>query len=224
MRVLISGGGTGGHIYPALAVATQLRNDYQADILYLGSDDGLEMRLIPEAGLPGRGPLGLCSACCRPCPRPSAWAIGFKAFSLDLVGRWSSVAPVLVPSILPTRRRPFCSGRFQISDLLHCDKVNRLVRKRQGNGAAGRIKSDMQSLRDNDLAAVIKTNLERAKRISPIQLADVFNRQWHVLVDPARFLRTCFGIERMNTKSYDSAGLGQFTGRSRNHGTGAICH
>lgn len=50
MRVLISGGGTGGHIYPALAVATQLRNDYQADILYLGSDDGLETRLIPEAG------------------------------------------------------------------------------------------------------------------------------------------------------------------------------
>ena len=50
MRVLISGGGTGGHIYPALAVATQLRNEYQADILYLGSDDGLETRLIPEAG------------------------------------------------------------------------------------------------------------------------------------------------------------------------------
>ena len=50
MRVLISGGGTGGHIYPALAVATQLRNEYQADILYLGSDDGLETRLIPQAG------------------------------------------------------------------------------------------------------------------------------------------------------------------------------
>lgn len=50
MRVLISGGGTGGHIYPALAVATRLRNEYQADILYLGSDDGLETRLIPDAG------------------------------------------------------------------------------------------------------------------------------------------------------------------------------
>lgn len=50
MRVLISGGGTGGHIYPALSVATLLRDTYNADILYLGSDDGLETELIPTAG------------------------------------------------------------------------------------------------------------------------------------------------------------------------------
>lgn len=50
MRILISGGGTGGHIYPALAVATQLRTTYNADILYLGSDDGLETQLVPAAG------------------------------------------------------------------------------------------------------------------------------------------------------------------------------
>ena len=51
MRVLISGGGTGGHVYPALAVAQQLQQHYNADILYLGSDDGLETRLVPAAGL-----------------------------------------------------------------------------------------------------------------------------------------------------------------------------
>src|SRR5690349_15332334 len=50
MRVLISGGGTGGHIYPALSVATQLRDTYDADILYLGSNDGLETELVPAAG------------------------------------------------------------------------------------------------------------------------------------------------------------------------------
>src|SRR6266436_3903655 len=50
MRVLVSGGGTGGHIYPALAVAAQLRQEYQAEILYLGSDDGLETELAPAAG------------------------------------------------------------------------------------------------------------------------------------------------------------------------------
>ena len=50
MRILISGGGTGGHIYPALAVATLLQELYQAEILYLGSDDGLETQLVPAAG------------------------------------------------------------------------------------------------------------------------------------------------------------------------------
>jgi UDP-N-acetylglucosamine--N-acetylmuramyl-(pentapeptide) pyrophosphoryl-undecaprenol N-acetylglucosamine transferase len=50
IRIVISGGGTGGHIYPALAVATLLRDKYNADILYLGSDDGLEADLVPAAG------------------------------------------------------------------------------------------------------------------------------------------------------------------------------
>jgi len=52
MRVLVSGGGTGGHIYPALAVAAQLQKEYQAEILYLGSDDGLETELAPQMGFP----------------------------------------------------------------------------------------------------------------------------------------------------------------------------
>src|SRR5947209_15980484 len=50
MKVLVSGGGTGGHIYPALAVAKLLEKQYQAEILYLGSDDGLENELAPAAG------------------------------------------------------------------------------------------------------------------------------------------------------------------------------
>src|SRR5579863_2414701 len=52
MKVIVSGGGTGGHVYPALAVASLLVKQYQAEVLYLGSDDGLEMELAPAASLP----------------------------------------------------------------------------------------------------------------------------------------------------------------------------
>lgn len=52
MKILVSGGGTGGHIYPALAVAKLLEEEHEARILYLGSDDGLETELAPAAGFP----------------------------------------------------------------------------------------------------------------------------------------------------------------------------
>jgi UDP-N-acetylglucosamine--N-acetylmuramyl-(pentapeptide) pyrophosphoryl-undecaprenol N-acetylglucosamine transferase len=51
LRVIIAGGGTGGHVYPALAVAEELRRaDPLADILFLGTARGLEARVIPARG------------------------------------------------------------------------------------------------------------------------------------------------------------------------------
>ncbi|HEX2350912.1 MAG TPA: undecaprenyldiphospho-muramoylpentapeptide beta-N-acetylglucosaminyltransferase [Ktedonobacterales bacterium] len=52
MRILISGGGTGGHIYPALAVASELRDRYGVELLFIGDENGLETRIVPEAGIP----------------------------------------------------------------------------------------------------------------------------------------------------------------------------
>ena len=49
-RILIAGGGTGGHIIPALAVARELVAQYKAEILFVGTARGMESRLIPEAG------------------------------------------------------------------------------------------------------------------------------------------------------------------------------
>jgi UDP-N-acetylglucosamine--N-acetylmuramyl-(pentapeptide) pyrophosphoryl-undecaprenol N-acetylglucosamine transferase len=50
LRVLIAGGGTGGHILPALAVARELVAYHDAEILFVGTARGMESRLVPEAG------------------------------------------------------------------------------------------------------------------------------------------------------------------------------
>jgi UDP-N-acetylglucosamine--N-acetylmuramyl-(pentapeptide) pyrophosphoryl-undecaprenol N-acetylglucosamine transferase len=50
VRVLIAGGGTGGHIMPALAIADALQKQYQAELLFVGTARGLESRLVPQAG------------------------------------------------------------------------------------------------------------------------------------------------------------------------------
>ena len=49
-RVLIAGGGTGGHIIPALAVARELVDRHHAEVLFVGTPRGMEIRLVPEAG------------------------------------------------------------------------------------------------------------------------------------------------------------------------------
>ncbi len=55
MRLLIAGGGTGGHIYPALAVAESLRRrPNPPDLGWLGGQRGLEDRIVPQAGIPLR--------------------------------------------------------------------------------------------------------------------------------------------------------------------------
>ena len=50
MRVLIAGGGTGGHVIPALAIARELRDQHSAEVRFVGTARGLETRLVPEAG------------------------------------------------------------------------------------------------------------------------------------------------------------------------------
>ncbi|MCQ2285930.1 MAG: undecaprenyldiphospho-muramoylpentapeptide beta-N-acetylglucosaminyltransferase [Bacteroidales bacterium] len=50
-RFLISGGGTGGHIFPAVAIANRIKREIpDAEILFIGADDKMEMKRVPEAG------------------------------------------------------------------------------------------------------------------------------------------------------------------------------
>ena len=51
MRVLIAAGGTGGHIYPGIAVAQEImRRDAASMVRFVGTARGLETRLVPKAG------------------------------------------------------------------------------------------------------------------------------------------------------------------------------
>ncbi len=53
MRLLLAGGGTGGHLFPAVALAQLLlRQDAAAEVLFVGTKRGLEYRLLPKLGLP----------------------------------------------------------------------------------------------------------------------------------------------------------------------------
>ncbi len=49
-RIVFGGGGTGGHLYPALAVANELERRGSVDLLFIGAERGIERRLVPQAG------------------------------------------------------------------------------------------------------------------------------------------------------------------------------
>jgi UDP-N-acetylglucosamine--N-acetylmuramyl-(pentapeptide) pyrophosphoryl-undecaprenol N-acetylglucosamine transferase len=57
-NLLIAGGGTGGHVFPALAVAKEwLRRGSETDsgerhVVFVGTERGMEARLVPQAGMP----------------------------------------------------------------------------------------------------------------------------------------------------------------------------
>ena len=56
-RIIISGGGTGGHIFPAISIANTFRKRFpEAEILFVGADDRMEMEKVPAAGYRIVGP------------------------------------------------------------------------------------------------------------------------------------------------------------------------
>jgi len=53
MRVIIAGGGTGGHLFPGMAIAEELkRRDVAAEVIFVGTEHGIEARIIPREGYP----------------------------------------------------------------------------------------------------------------------------------------------------------------------------
>lgn len=53
MKIVVSGGGTGGHIYPALALIREIQKENKdAEFLYIGTEQGLEGKLVPRENIP----------------------------------------------------------------------------------------------------------------------------------------------------------------------------
>ena len=53
MRIIVSGGGTGGHIYPAVTIANQIKEKQpDAEIIFVGTKEGLECEIVPRYGYP----------------------------------------------------------------------------------------------------------------------------------------------------------------------------
>lgn len=51
LRFILTGGGTGGHIYPAIAIADRIKKEYKdAEILFVGTEKGLESEIVPSCG------------------------------------------------------------------------------------------------------------------------------------------------------------------------------
>ena len=52
-KIILSGGGTGGHIYPAIAIANELKSRFpKSEFLFVGAKDKMEMQKVPQAGYP----------------------------------------------------------------------------------------------------------------------------------------------------------------------------
>lgn len=53
MKVLLSGGGTGGHVYPAIAIANKIKENHpEVEILFVGTEKGIEAEIVPKNGYP----------------------------------------------------------------------------------------------------------------------------------------------------------------------------
>ena len=54
MKVVIAGGGTGGHLYPGIAIAREVLKERDSDVLFIGTEQGIEAKELPREGLPVR--------------------------------------------------------------------------------------------------------------------------------------------------------------------------
>jgi UDP-N-acetylglucosamine--N-acetylmuramyl-(pentapeptide) pyrophosphoryl-undecaprenol N-acetylglucosamine transferase len=85
LRVVFAGGGTGGHLYPAIAVADALRDRFAAGVTFIGAADRLEATIVPKAGY------RLEAIASRPLVRKFSLEF-FRTLVANAAGTWQSLS------------------------------------------------------------------------------------------------------------------------------------
>ncbi|MBZ5642072.1 MAG: undecaprenyldiphospho-muramoylpentapeptide beta-N-acetylglucosaminyltransferase [Acidobacteriia bacterium] len=95
-KLLIAGGGTGGHVFPALAIAREwMSRGTEREVLFVGTQRGLESRLVPEAGF----------------PLETIRSAGLKGIGgMRLARNVAKLAPAMWDSFAILRKHKFCAA------------------------------------------------------------------------------------------------------------------
>ena len=102
MKVIISAGGTGGHIYPALAIINKIKSmEPDSEFLYIGTHNRMEKDLIPKLGIAGSPFINLYKYCASLTSIPFDWSsfltfITANCFSVGVHLSCSEPGPVAV--------------------------------------------------------------------------------------------------------------------------------
>ncbi len=129
MNVLFAGGGTGGHVYPALAIADALlRREPGARILFAGSGAGMEASIVPQAGVPFTG-LAVRPPRSRAAPRV---AVSVASIGASLVQAFAVVAQFRPNIVIAT------GGVAAVPTVLAAAVCNVPVVVLEGNAVPGR--------------------------------------------------------------------------------------
>ncbi len=116
MTVVFAGGGTGGHLYPAIAIADALR-ERRADVAFIGTADRLEATIVPKAGYP------LDTIASHPLPRSPSLAV-VRAIGANVKGTLQSLQ-------LLARRKPdlvIATGGYVCFPVALAARIRRLLR------------------------------------------------------------------------------------------------
>lgn len=140
MRLIVTGGGTGGHIYPGVAVAREVtRRDCESRVLFVGAKRGMEAALIPREGFDietlnvtafkGKDPLGRGAAIALLLAAAGKAGKTLSRFAPDVVlgvGGYAS-APVLLAAVL--RRTPIALAEQNVAPGMTNRLFGRFARK-----------------------------------------------------------------------------------------------